>query len=337
MMPDQRVGPARTCAESGNDLPQDAALRPAIGVVIPVRNRPTSIVNAIRSAFNQSVQPLRIVVVDDGSTDSTLRQIEHLAEAIENLSVVTIAHSGPATARNAGLMVLDAAMAKDRSGDENLIAFLDSDDVWPEDFLLRAQQRLRRSPDLGLVVADRLESFHPSGPKLRSAMCFDTDPWGALRRQSPRIMSCAVFRRKVLGDRPFTEGSFVGEDAALLIRLLAEGAKPAWIAGEPVVATTIPRGDQDRLTTKDRSGGQQLRDRIGSAKVYAAALGASATAISQQLAGRLLAARWLAVLWHSVAAHDRQGVTLSLSELRRCGAIASVFGLLDHFRVLADE
>lgn len=319
----------------------DLSVRPCVSVVIPVRNRPASIVNAINSALAQSVPPLRIVVVDDGSTDSTTREVQRLAKGAVNLSVITIAHSGPADARNVGLEALDAAVHPAQTGpdprNENLIAFLDSDDIWPPDFLLRAQQRLLGSPELGLVVADRLECFHRSGPRLHSASCFDTDPWGALLRQSPQIMSCAVFRRRVLSDRPFPAGCFIGEDSALLIRLLAEGAKSAWIAGEPVVATRIPPGDQDRLTSRDRSSREKLQDRLGSAEIYAAALAASTTAIPGRLADRLLAARWVAVLGHGVAARDRQGVWHALSELWRCGARATALGILDHYHVLTDR
>lgn len=324
-----------------NKTGDDRSVRPSVSVVIPVRNRPASIVNAINSVLDQSVPPIRIVVVDDGSTDSTTREVQRLATGAANLRVITIPHSGPATARNAGLGALDAAMHPAQAGldagDQNLVAFLDSDDIWPPDFLLRAQQRLRDNPELGFVVADRLECFHLSGPRLRSACCFDTDPWGALLRQSPRIMSCAVFRRKVLADRPFPEGCFIGEDSALLIRLLAEGVKSAWIAGEPVVATRIPPGDQDRLTSRDRSRRQKLRDRLGSAEIYAAALAASTAAIPQLLAGRLLAARWLAVVGHGVAASDRHRVTHALAELWRCGTRATALGVLDHYHVLSDR
>lgn len=319
----------------------DRSARSCVSVVIPVRNRPASIVNAISSVLDQSLAPLRIVVVDDGSTDSTRGEVQHLAKGAVNLSVITIAHSGPATARNAGLAALDAAMqvapAGSKAGDDNLIAFLDSDDIWPSDFLLRAQQRLLGSPELGLVVADRLECFHRSGPKLHSASCFDADPWGALLRQSPQIMSCAVFRRRVLADRPFPAGCFIGEDSALLIRLLAEGAKSAWIAGKPVVATRIPPGDQDRLTSRARSSREKLKDRLGSAEIYATALAASTAAIPGRLADRLLAARWVAVLGHSLAARDSRGVVRALSELRRCGARATAMGVLDHYLVLTDR
>jgi hypothetical protein len=316
----------------------DLTARPCVSVVIPVRNRPASIVHAIKSALGQSLAPRRVVVVDDGSTDSTTDEVHRLAKGAANLRVITIPYSGPASARNAGLEALDAALhpatAGPAAGNDNLIAFLDSDDIWPPDFLLRAQQRLLGSPELGLVVADRLERFHAAGPRLHSASCFDTDPWGALLRQSPQIMSCAVFRRSALADRPFPPGCFIGEDSALLIRLLAEGAKSAWIAGEPVVATRIPPGDQDRLTSRARSSREKLQDRLGSAEIYAAALAASAAAIPGQLADRLLAARWVAVLGHGLAARDGQGVRRALSELWRCGARATALGLFDHYQVL---
>lgn len=308
-----------------------------VGVVIPVRNRPTSIVHAIRSVLHQSPPAGRIVVVDDGSTDATPREVQRMAREVDTLTIVTIPHSGPATARNRGLAALDVAWSAQGgagAGDERLVAFLDSDDVWPRDFLGRALRRLFDGPEVGFVVSDRLEGFHDGGPQLHSARCFDADPWGALRRQSPRIMSCAVFRRQVLDQCPFPEGSLVGEDAALLIHLLARGTRSAWIAGAPVVAASIPPGDQDRVTTRTRSRHDQLRDRVDSAEVYAAAL-ARSTAVPRRIAGRLLAARWMAVLGHSVAARNREGLTRALAELWRCGAMATARGVRDQCQALA--
>lgn len=313
----------------------DRAGRACVSVIIPVRNRPASVVNAVHSVLAQSVPPVRIIVVDDGSTDTTPQEIQRLAQAAPNLRVLTIAHSGPASARNAGLEALDAALrAAPESGEASLVAFLDSDDIWPPDFLLRAQQRLASDPARGFVVADRLECFHRSGPRLHSARCFETDPWGALRRQSPQIMSCAVFRRSVLADRPFPPGCFIGEDSALLIGLLSAGVKAAWIAGEPVVATRLPPGDQDRLTSRARSSQQKLQDRLASARIYAAALAAAPTAVPGLLAERLLAARWLAVLGHGLAARDRREAARALGQLWRCGLRATALGLVDHCQVL---
>jgi glycosyltransferase involved in cell wall biosynthesis len=100
---------------------------PLISVVIPTYNRAATIARALDSVVRQSHRPIEIIVVDDGSTDGTLRAIdgEHCPVP---LTVVALGQNqGAAAARNHGI-----AMA---SGD--YVAFLDSDDQWQPDKLER--------------------------------------------------------------------------------------------------------------------------------------------------------------------------------------------------------
>ena len=102
--------------------------KPYVSVVIPTHNRAAFIVAAIESVLAQegSAWPYEIVVVDDGSTDDTEQVLVPYANTIR---YVKIDHSGlPATARNVGI-------AEARG---ELVAFLDSDDLWSKDKL--AQQ-----------------------------------------------------------------------------------------------------------------------------------------------------------------------------------------------------
>lgn len=88
-----------------------------ISVVIPAYNASASILAAIRSAEQQQYPAHEIIVVDDCSTDDTVRIVlENTTAKLMRLPV----NSGPSAARNTGW---DAA-----TGD--YVAFLDSDDVW---------------------------------------------------------------------------------------------------------------------------------------------------------------------------------------------------------------
>jgi len=89
--------------------------RPPLSVLIPAYNTAEYLPAAVESVLAQGYEPLEVIVVDDGSTDGT-------ADVARSLPVrlVERPHEGIAPARNAAL---DAA-----SGE--LIAFLDSDDVW---------------------------------------------------------------------------------------------------------------------------------------------------------------------------------------------------------------
>lgn len=99
--------------------------RPLISVIIPVCNGASFIADAIGSVSRRGYRPLEIVVVDDGSTDSTpdvLRRLCRDANHDDNLRITTVRQSnrGPAAARNRGLEIARAGV----------IGFLDADDLW---------------------------------------------------------------------------------------------------------------------------------------------------------------------------------------------------------------
>ena len=109
-----------------------------ISVIIPAYNRARELRNAIDSALAQTRLPIEVIVVDDGSTDETP---EVLARYGDRIRVVRQSNQGVAAARNAGI-----AIAR---GD--LLAFLDSDDVWlPRKLELQAA-RFDADAELGLV------------------------------------------------------------------------------------------------------------------------------------------------------------------------------------------
>ncbi len=109
-----------------------------VSVIIPAYNAESTIARAVNSALAQHFEGAEVVVVDDGSTDSTT----HILGAYGSpLRVVRQANRGPAVARNA------AARA---SGGEYL-AFLDADDVWLPDKLAKTVAALEVSA--GAVLA----------------------------------------------------------------------------------------------------------------------------------------------------------------------------------------
>ncbi len=88
-----------------------------VSVIIPTYNRADRIRGAVESALAQSYRDLEVIVVDDGSTDSTM---DVLAEYVDRVLVISQPNAGPSAARNRG-----ATAAKG-----GILAFLDSDDRW---------------------------------------------------------------------------------------------------------------------------------------------------------------------------------------------------------------
>lgn len=130
-----------------NEPPSNDAA--GVGVIIPVYNRATVILATLESVARQTAPPAKLVVVDDGSIDDTPHAVAAWIEAAHPpfaAELVRRPHQSAAAARNAGL---------DAVGDLPLVAFLDSDDCWPEDFLARTAPLLVADDGAVAATVDR--------------------------------------------------------------------------------------------------------------------------------------------------------------------------------------
>lgn len=115
---------------------------PTIDVVIPARNRAHFLPACLDSILAQTLQPDTVFVIDDGSTDRTKDVLAQYQEIWPGLEVIRTDGVGVSAARNLALA---------RSG-ADLIAFLDSDDIWDSTMLEALTAKfLAGQPDLGLV------------------------------------------------------------------------------------------------------------------------------------------------------------------------------------------
>lgn len=89
-----------------------------ISVVIPAYNAENTIERCVRSVLNQSYENLEVIVVNDGSFDSTETICEKMASCDSRLKVITIKNGGVSRARNVGIDNATGAF----------ITFVDSDD-----------------------------------------------------------------------------------------------------------------------------------------------------------------------------------------------------------------
>lgn len=90
--------------------------QPLVSVIIPMFNRECLIGEAITSILGQDYPQVELIVVDDGSTDGSASVVANFPDVI----YIKQSNQGPAVARNTGV---------ERARGE-LIAFLDSDDLW---------------------------------------------------------------------------------------------------------------------------------------------------------------------------------------------------------------
>lgn len=118
-----------------------------VTVVIPSFNRAALLPRAVDSVLNQTVADLcDIVVVDDGSTDGTSAVVAGYGARIR---YIPQPNSGAAAARNTAI----------RASDNELVAFLDTDDEWLPDKTERQLNAMRRWPEVILVAGRGVERY----------------------------------------------------------------------------------------------------------------------------------------------------------------------------------
>ena len=101
------------------------SVTPKISVIIPVYNTAEYLKEAVGSICNQTCKSLQIIVVDDGSTDSSPEILRQLAKEDSRIEIITRKNSGQGAARNKGL---------ERAVGE-YVYFMDSDDILEPDCL----------------------------------------------------------------------------------------------------------------------------------------------------------------------------------------------------------
>lgn len=98
---------------------------PYISIIIPVYNVEKYLEKCILSVVKQTIQSVEIILVNDGSTDSSSEIIKKYAEKYTNIRIVNKENGGLSSARNVGL---DIATGE-------YVTFLDSDDYIKADYL----------------------------------------------------------------------------------------------------------------------------------------------------------------------------------------------------------
>ena len=209
-----------------------------ISVIVPVYNGEKTIRETIESVLNQSFSDFEIIVINDGSQDSTLDVLASIQDP--RLKVFSYPNSNVSASRNRGF--------SHATGE--FIAFLDADDLWHPRKLEAHFERMQTSGKIGLsfnwfeVFYDRPEGDHLTpwfAPPTKSTLQWQD----FLIRNWTGTSSTVVIRADCLkGRRGFDARFRTGEDYQLWLEIAQDGWEVSFIAD----ALTIYRKRPSSLT-----------------------------------------------------------------------------------------
>lgn len=110
-------------------------------VIIPVYNSEQYIRKCIKSICNQSYKDFEVIIINDGSTDSTLEILEELSHKDARIKIYSFENRGVTISRQRGLTLA--------SGE--YILFVDSDDTVNKDLLFNIWKTIKDFPDIEIV------------------------------------------------------------------------------------------------------------------------------------------------------------------------------------------
>lgn len=184
----------------------------SVSVVIPLFNKERFIRQTLDSVVQQTLSPVEIIVVDDGSEDGGADSVAELTD--ERIRLVMQSNQGPGSARNTGIKLARGEW----------VAFLDADDRWAPIHLQTLSEIARAHPEAS-VLSTRFErmSAHVPIPELemqgeKSDIC-GFDYLGNPAEAGHIWTSATAVRREALLDLGGFASFMPGEDVDLWLRL----------------------------------------------------------------------------------------------------------------------
>ena len=214
---------------------------PSFSVVIPAYGVSAYVADAVRSALDQTVAAVDVVVVDDGSPDDV---VAPLAPYRDRITLVRQTNQGPGAAKLAGA----------RAAHGEFVALLDGDDTYLPERLERLGRAAAERPDLDILVTDAHVEL--DGRRLRRA--YD-DTWTFVADDQRRgilercfVLGHAAVRRSALLGLEAIERDTV-DDWDCWARLILRGAR-AGLVDEPLSVYRVRPGSLStaRLSTLRR-------------------------------------------------------------------------------------
>ena len=187
-----------------------------ISVIVPVYNVEAYLERCVESILQQTYAHFELILINDGSTDSSGQICDHLASQYENIKVYHIENAGVSNARNMGIQLATGSW----------VTFIDSDDFVTQDYLATLASAVEGA-NLGFVIAP----LH----HIKNGIVTDLPPhsgktelWSTEETMKELLMTtrtsffpvAKLFKRDLLADEKFNTNYHLAEDALFLTELL---------------------------------------------------------------------------------------------------------------------
>ncbi len=187
-----------------------------ISVIVPVYNVEAYLERCVESILQQTYTHFELILINDGSTDSSGQICDHLASQYENIKVYHIENAGVSNARNMGIQLATGSW----------VTFIDSDDFVTQDYLATLASAVE-----GLNVGFVIAPLH----HIKNGIVTDlpshsgkTELWSTEETMKELLMTtrtsffpvAKLFKRDLLADEKFNTNYHLAEDALFLTELL---------------------------------------------------------------------------------------------------------------------
>jgi len=210
-------------------------------VIIPLYNKEQYVGQTIKSVLNQTFEDYEIVVINDGSTDTSSDIVKSIVS--DKIRLIEVENGGVAKARNIGIL----------NSKGKYIAFLDADDVWKKSYLQNVYDLIKNNPECGffcskyeirkknkIILSNKIDKHGEIGKF-----------WEILRYKYDVVWTSAtvVEKNMLIEAGLFNIKDEVGEDLGLWLRVARLNSKVAFC---PKVGVTYLRDTDNnaRIRTK---------------------------------------------------------------------------------------
>ena len=201
-----------------------------ISVIVPVYNVEAYLERCVESILQQTYAHFELILINDGSTDSSGQICDHLASQYENIKVYHIENAGVSNARNMGIQLATGSW----------VTFIDSDDFVTQDYLATLASAVE-----GLNVGFVIAPLH----HIKNGIVTDIPPhsgktelWSTEETMKELLMTtrtsffpvAKLFKRNLLANEKFNTNYHLAEDALFLTELLLKTRCSSVFIDKPV-------------------------------------------------------------------------------------------------------